>query len=59
MVYFIVVPLKENMHWALLMVLVYVVNVILAILIAELLKKADALGWNILERLRKLTAIKQ
>ena len=59
LVYFIVVPLKENMHWAILMVLVYVVNVILAILIAELLKKTDALGWNILEKLRKLTAIKQ
>ncbi|WP_411897717.1 acyltransferase family protein [Elizabethkingia occulta] len=56
LVYFIVVPLKGNIHWAVLMVLIYVINVILAILIAEVLKKADALGWKILEKLRKLTA---
>ncbi|MCL1663915.1 acyltransferase [Elizabethkingia ursingii] len=56
LVYFIVVPLKGNIHWAALMVLIYVINVILAILIAEVLKKADALGWKILEKLRKLTA---
>ncbi|OPB86154.1 acyltransferase family protein [Elizabethkingia ursingii] len=55
LVYFIVVPLKGNIHWAVLMVLIYVINVILAILIAEVLKKADALGWKILEKLRKLT----
>ncbi|MDQ8749364.1 acyltransferase family protein [Elizabethkingia miricola] len=58
LVYFIVVPLKGNIHWAILMVLVYVINVILAILIAEILKKADTLGWKILEKLRKLTAKK-
>ncbi len=56
LVYFIVVPLKGNIHWAVLMVLIYVINVILAILIAEVLKKADALGWRILEKLRELTA---
>jgi hypothetical protein len=39
LVYFIVVPLKSNIHWAILMVLIYVINVILAILIAEVLKK--------------------
>ena len=56
LVYFIVVPLKGYIHWAVLIVIIYVINVILAILIAEVLKKADALGWRILEKLRELTA---
>jgi len=39
-----------------LMVIVYVLNVILAILFAEVLKKVDDYGWKVLEFLRKKTA---
>lgn len=56
LIYFIVVNLKEKMHWAILMVLMYIVNIFLAIAIAEILKKIDAYGWNILSFLRQKTA---
>lgn len=56
LVYFLVVPLKDHMHWVLLMILVYIANVILAVIIAEFLKKVDAFGWNILEFLRRKTS---
>lgn len=56
LVYFIVTPLKDGMHWGLLLVFIYITNIILAIFIAEILKKIDHLGWNILEYLRKKTA---
>lgn len=58
LVYFIVVPLKENMSWWALMVIIYVINIILALIISAGLKKIDTLGWNVLEFLRKKTAIK-
>jgi branched-subunit amino acid transport protein len=47
---------KENMPWWILMVLIYIVNVILAFIIAAGLKKFDSFGWKILEFLRKKTA---
>ncbi len=56
LVYFLVVPLKENMPWWILMILIYIVNVILAFIIAAGLKKFDGFGWKILEFLRKKTA---
>jgi hypothetical protein len=56
LVYFLVVPLKENMPWWILMILIYLVNVILAFIIAAGLKKFDSFGWKILEFLRKKTA---
>lgn len=56
LVYFLVVPLKENMPWWILMILIYIVNVILAFIIAAGLKKFDSFGWKILEFLRKKTA---
>jgi hypothetical protein len=56
LVYFLVVPLKENMPWWILMILIYTVNIILAFIIAAGLKKVDDLGWKILEFLRKKTA---
>lgn len=56
LIYFIVVNLKENTHWAILMVLMYIVNIVLAIVIAEILKKIDAYGWSILSFLRRKTA---
>lgn len=56
LIYFVVVPLKENMPWWLLMILIYILNIGLAIGIAWLLKKFDAWGWKTLEFLRKKTA---
>lgn len=56
LVYFIVVPLKEYMLWWVLMILIYVINVILAFIIAAGLKKVDEAGWKALEFLRKKTA---
>ena len=56
LIYFLVVPMKELMPWWILMVIIYVINVILAFIIASVLKKFDAFGWNILEFLRKKTA---
>ncbi|MBP2617151.1 acyltransferase family protein [Chryseobacterium jejuense] len=58
LVYFLVVLLKENMPWWLLMIIIYVINIALAFVISAGLKKVDALGWNILEFLRRKTAIK-
>lgn len=55
LVYFIVVSLNENTPWWLLMILIYMINIILASIIAEGLKKVDQLGWNILEHFRKKT----
>ena len=52
LVYFIVSPLKEALHWFPLMMLVYGINVALAIAIAEVIKKIDAYGWRYLEILR-------
>lgn len=56
LVYFLVVPLKENMPWWLLMMIIYGINIALAFIISAGLKKVDTLGWNILEFLRKKTA---
>ncbi|RKE75859.1 acyltransferase family protein [Chryseobacterium sp. AG363] len=56
LVYFLVVPLKENMPWWLLMVIIYGINIILAFIISAGLKKVDTSGWNILGFLRKKTA---
>ncbi len=55
-VYFIIAALKESVNTWVLMVTIYILNVILAILIAELLKKIDQYGWKILEFLRLKTA---
>lgn len=56
LVYFLVVPFKDHFQWGIFLVLIYGVNVFLAILIAEALKKLDTFGWRILETLRKKTA---
>lgn len=58
LVYFLVVPLREYMPWWILMILIYIINVFLAFGISAILKKVDGFGWNILEILRKKTAIK-
>ena len=56
LVYFAVVPLKDEMPWWLLMIIIYLLNVVLAVIIAEVLRKVDDLGWNFLGFLRKKTA---
>lgn len=56
LVYFLVVPLKEDMPWGMLMIIIYIINILLAFIIAAGLKKADALGWNMLKFLREKTA---
>lgn len=56
LVYFLVVPLQDSMSWWVLMILIYLINIVLAFVIAVGLKKIDAFGWNFLELLRKKTA---
>ena len=55
-IYFFVVPLEEKMQWWVLMILIYIINVILAFILAKFLKKIDEKGWQLLEFLRKKTA---
>lgn len=55
LVYFLVVPLKENMPWWILMVLIYAINIILAFIISTGLKKVDNFGWRILEFFKRST----
>jgi hypothetical protein len=45
------------MAWHVLLPLVFIVNVIAAIAIAELLKRIDTFAWKILEIIRKKTSI--
>ncbi len=58
LVYFLVVPLKENMPWWILMIIIYGINIILAFIISAGLKKVDEAGWSLLEYFRKNTANK-
>ena len=56
LVYFLVVALKDHFEWWVLMIFIYLINILLAVAIAKFLMKIDALGWKILEFLRKKTA---
>jgi hypothetical protein len=56
LVYFIVVQLKDSLPWGILLILIFAINILLAIIIAEGLKKIDAFGWRILQYLRKKSA---
>lgn len=56
LVYFLVAALQGKLPWYILMVLIFIINVILAIIIASGLKKIDSMGWRTLEFLRKKTA---
>lgn len=56
LVYFIVVNVKDSFNWFVLMIGIYLINILLAVVIAEGLKKLDSFGWKILEYLRKKTA---
>lgn len=55
LVYFIVVPLQDSMSWWTLLILIYAINVLLALVIAVGLKRLDAFAWKMLEILRKKT----
>lgn len=56
LIYFFVNPFHEKMHWSILLVLAFVLNIIIATIIAKGLKKMDAIGWKILQFLREKTA---
>ena len=56
LVYFPVVALEEKMPWWILMILVFILNILLAVVIAKLLQKFDAFAWKILEKIREKTA---
>ena len=56
LIYFLVVPLQDKMAWYILLPLIFIINLAMAIGLAELLKKIDDLGWKILEFLRRKTA---
>lgn len=56
LMYFLVVPLQNWLSWPVLLIIIYVVNVLVAIAVAEGAKKLDALGWDFLNFLRKKTA---
>lgn len=58
LIYFLVVPYKDSINWIVLLIVIFIVNIILAVLMAELIKKIDQLGWKILQFLRIKTASK-
>ena len=55
LIYFFVVPLHKLMPWWILLLTIFILNLVLAYLLAGLLKKLDTLGWKILGYLRKKT----
>ena len=59
LMYFLVVPMKDLLPWYVLMVIIFAVNVVIAVALAEILKAADRKGWQILEFLRIKTASQQ
>lgn len=59
LVYFIVIPLKDSITWYVLMILIYVINILLAIIIVQFLQKVDQFGWRFLEFLREKAVLKQ
>lgn len=58
LIYFLVVNLKDSISWYFLVLIIYPINILLAVLIAKSLKKLDDFGWKILEFLRAKTASK-
>lgn len=57
LVYYIVEPLAGTSHWVFLMMGVFIVNVILAIIIAFGLKKYDQWAWSGLRKVKSLLPI--
>lgn len=58
LVYFIVVPLIDKVNWIFLMFIIYLINVLFAVIIAITLKRIDNISWNFLRFLQKKTASK-
>ena len=56
LIYFIIIPLKDKMAWYILLPLIFIINLAMAIGLAEILKKIDELGWKFLEYVRTKTA---
>lgn len=56
LIYFLVFTVKDHMVWYFLLPLVFIINILLAVMIAELLRKLDDLGWSLLKFLRKKTS---
>ena len=57
LIYFLVIPLKDQIHWAILLGGIFVINIFLAILLAKIIKKMDEKVWQILSFLREKTKI--
>lgn len=56
LIYFMVIPLKDKMAWYILLPIIFIINLAMAIGLAEILKKIDELGWKFLEYIRRKTA---
>lgn len=54
-IYFIIIPLLGTTHWTLLLAIIFTINILLSIGIAEILKRVDDLGWKILYYLKNKT----
>lgn len=59
LMYFLVVPLKDVLPWFVLMIFIFIVNVMMAFVLAEMLKAVDRKGWLVLEFLRRISASRQ
>jgi len=46
----------EQIEWYFLMPVMFIINVALAVIIAEIIKRIDAIGWRILQKIRGLIA---
>ena len=55
-IYHWVEKFHEQIEWYFLMPVMFIVNIVLAVIIAEIIKKIDAGGWWILHRIRGLIA---
>lgn len=53
LIYFMIPFFKDNVSWWVLMIFIFLINVLLAIFLANILKKIDQLSWRILEKLKK------
>lgn len=56
LIYFIAKPYADALPWPLLLIIIFAINVALAVLFASLFQKTDALGWKILYYLKNKTA---
>lgn len=55
LIYFLVVPLKDSMHWILLLMMAFGANLVLVHLIAFAVQWIDDQGWRVLKFLQKNT----